>query len=876
MRAFEGLVIALATASVSLAEDPQGGTTIRITSSNQVCSPSGCLQGKSSSPLLAHDSSARRYFLPGTYVSTTQLSPTSSLNASISHPPSDLNTLVVSPPPLPVGFTSPSYGNTPSVSDNGSWSLSDWRSVVLPEGWYAVLEGGNVIWGAIPEKVALPNSLTGAGILRAAFSDCNPPCSTHGICTSSDSSNATCQCAIGWSGPSCDSCASGYFGPSCTACASNCTICDGGVSGTGTCLSTAVSSQATCNCIHGTCTSSSECSCSAGWITNSTTSASSCNVCAPSFFQDSTGNCLACPLGCKSCELQPGTNSTANCLSCSALLSLSTNTPATCGSTAGSCSDGSYYDNGSSTCKSCSPACSTCTGPSTSDCLACASPREYATPVSQIFRGCSWSIMPKANVMLVPLDVSIATSPASQVQQALIRLPALLAKTGGCWNEGSVCGSAVMGCSSLLDLPRRTGLVSNATRPVRHASPPQLRVPLAPNHRHSPLRELVFLAVHPRRSLRTEHVFPVPPTVFPALHPPPAHHVPYLDLCIGPDSKSCTVCPDGYQLKEGECYALPCDHGGVAPNLGICLSALVQSPPKKEYLGFLALIVVIFGGGMGIWWYIKRERRQTRESTKLFGERLDQRRIQDRLNVLRLDSVLGLNRLRGGPVEGRDMDDGKYDEGKRRRFRELLLPSSRNRKPVDTEVEMESRRDINGRSRAGWSIPPPPYVPPTNSPVDHTPFFDNKVTPAPNSRRRDSLDSVPTPTRVGFPNARSHDPSPSSITNSAEMGEERERPNSTYMMGNTVVHSMSSSFTSSGLTPTANNRPIGSGGGGLLPPPRPGMVRQSTLPEKEREVRTVIGQGFGHGQEYGKGIDLERRLADSWPALGEGRRVLEG
>lgn len=59
----------------------------------------------------------------------------------------------------------------------------------------------------------------------------------------------------------------------------------------------------------------------------------------------------ACPLGCKTCELQANTNSTAACTSCSPMLTLSTASPATCVSSAGTCSSGSYYDSSTSSCE---------------------------------------------------------------------------------------------------------------------------------------------------------------------------------------------------------------------------------------------------------------------------------------------------------------------------------------------------------------------------------------------------------------------------------------------------------------------------------------------------------------------------------------------
>ncbi|WWD17054.1 hypothetical protein CI109_101491 [Kwoniella shandongensis] len=872
------LIFALAATNVALAENTPGAA-IKVSSSSQVCSTSGCLQGKSSSPLLAHDPSANKYLLPGTYTTTTGLSPVSSLNATITHSPSDLDTVVISPPSFPVAFTSPSYAGSPSTWEEGGWETKNWRSVFLPDDWYAILDGGNVVWGAVPEKMGWPDSIANSNIVRAASSTCNPTCSSHGTCTftNSSTSSATCACATGWTGPSCDSCAPGFWGPSCIPCVSNCTICDDGFLGTGACLGTSTSSQTTCDCQHGTCTSASGCICSAGWTTNSTTSSSKCNVCAEGFFQDSTGNCLACPLGCESCELQSGTNSTATCLSCSANLSLSSSKPATCSSSTESCSDGTYYDSSSSSCKSCSPACSTCTGPSTSDCLACASPRvnlqgscvgyDATTGV------CDSSLSQLQGVFVV--NNAKSECDACPVGCLNCHIPSFSSVAD--YDTLTCSASALMGGSCLLALPILTGPVKSAIHravPAYHQPRPVLHVRLRPP---SPLSALASPHVHHRRSLRTEHVYYVHPIAHHVPHQQPAPHVPPLDLyypvtddvptsvllLIRDDSKSCTACPDGFTLKEGTCYALSCNQGGFASGLGICLSDLVQSSFNKSYLGFIAFLALIIPGGVGIWWYIRRERRQTREDTKQFGERLDSKAVKDRLDVLRLESVLGLNRLRCGSGRNGGVDEeGKYDEGRRMRFRNLLLPSKRNRQ-ANNDVELSSKSH-HDRQRAGWSVPPPPYVPSLTSPP-HSSESDTKTQHAEWSSGltaprglRDSLDSIPTPVLAGFSASQ-----PSTAAQEAE----RQRPSSTYMLGNTIVHSLSTGPSSS-LEPAVQPTPTF---GGLLPPPRPGMVRQSSMPSKEREVSRLTT-----GAEDGMGV--ERRLRDLWPALndGSGRREEEG
>lgn len=67
---------------------------------------------------------------------------------------------------------------------------------------------------------------------------------------------STCQCKAGWGGVSCDACADGFWGAECQgasfpvlrrlllmiACTGDCTRCDDGLHGSGTCLGTTTDS----------------------------------------------------------------------------------------------------------------------------------------------------------------------------------------------------------------------------------------------------------------------------------------------------------------------------------------------------------------------------------------------------------------------------------------------------------------------------------------------------------------------------------------------------------------------------------------------------------------------------------------------------------
>ncbi|WVN87661.1 uncharacterized protein L203_102846 [Cryptococcus depauperatus CBS 7841] len=216
---------------------------------NRVCSPTACLEGKTSSSLLAFDSSTSTYLLPGTYQSDLY-SPSGLINATISNTSSSL---LISGPEYPVGFVEPGYGGTGDVRTTNSHTNIDWRSVYLPDTWYATLGEGKVLWGAIPDRLSLPRGVSGLRIRYTTSSACSPICSSHGECISTNSS-MSCQCEEGWEGASCNQCSPGYFGTSCKSCPSNCTVCDDGFFGTGYCLGTATNSSKTCNCDHGTCT----------------------------------------------------------------------------------------------------------------------------------------------------------------------------------------------------------------------------------------------------------------------------------------------------------------------------------------------------------------------------------------------------------------------------------------------------------------------------------------------------------------------------------------------------------------------------------------------------------------------------------------------
>lgn len=335
----------------------------------------------------------------------------------------------------------------------------------------------------------------------------------------------------------------------------------------------------------------------------------------------------------------------------------------------------------------------------------------------------------------------------------------------------------------------------------------------------------------------------------------------------------CSSCSDGYMLKGGICVDALCGDGGFADGLGMCLSSFVHKS-QKRYLGFLALIGVVIISGIASWWYVRRERKKTRQATKEFGGRLDERNVSDRLGALRLEKVFGFNRVTSGRGGDRSARTTQEDGGKKNKLRDILLPSKR--KSGDEEMEMKrsnfapdkerDRYDSWRKSNLGrdsW-IAPPPYVPSQSilDPVDIKHSFN----------RRDSLDSIPTPSHQTF--ALSSSTSSSMTTRPATPP--RKQQNS--YLGSKIVYSMSTP------SPPPHSR-------SLMPPPRPGMGRRDSensfssgplltpmagmmgttniTVDKERDLRRYSGTQDGH-------MDVERRLVDLWPALKERDREREG
>jgi len=171
--------------------------------------------------------------------------------------------------------------------------------------------------------------------------------------------------------------------------------------------------------------------------------------------------------------------------------------------------------------------------------------------------------------------------------------------------------------------------------------------------------------------------------------------------CIDSGSNRCTGCPDNFVLRSGSCVGVSCGKGGFAAGLGVCLSTLVNSSNSK-WAAFATLPAMLLIIRMGFWLYVRRERRKTRLATREFADGLDERGGRHRRMVLRLERVLGLERVPTQPEPAPRL--GK----ERNKPRELLLPSRIRHEniPLDQRINKVG----NDRRDSHWVLPPPPYI----------------------------------------------------------------------------------------------------------------------------------------------------------------------
>jgi len=184
-----------------------------------------------------------------------------------------------------------SFSALPTNSTSRITPLSG-RSIFLSNNVYVAINTSNsriILWEAVPDMSQLPRGIQGSLTISTVQSvSCSPACASGGICTAS----GQCQCAAGFTGPSCESCSPGFFGPTCQKCSldEGCEECDDGVSGTGRCKTRRIAGAPSgCGCLNGACGAGGQCECSAGFGT--ATDGTLCASCQPGFFLTSTGDC---------------------------------------------------------------------------------------------------------------------------------------------------------------------------------------------------------------------------------------------------------------------------------------------------------------------------------------------------------------------------------------------------------------------------------------------------------------------------------------------------------------------------------------------------------------------------------------------------------
>ncbi|KAF7323850.1 Growth factor receptor domain-containing protein [Mycena kentingensis (nom. inval.)] len=358
-----------------------------------VCTVGQCLQGSSNTSIgvtISTPGTSSALLLPGDYTSTTNpqflhdllTSSSSNLTSSPGFKNSTLSRnlpLTVAQEPGLSIYTEPLYGgkagfsalptapivnaSTPLTARSLSLSSSVWVALNSPA------SGNNrvIVWDSIPDVAQLPTSAPSTSSL-ALFdiqsAACNPPCASGGACSAS----GTCTCSPGFTGSSCETCAAGFFGPNCTACPSGCAKCDDGPTGSGRCLVAQTASS--CNCLNGVCNADGSCTCTTGFTTGGNGTA--CSKCAAGFFLTSAGDCAMCEIGCSACA-----DGSSECTACKTGFTQDANDRTKCNaspsvsSSGNTCPPGSFADGAN--CSPCSPSCKTCTGPTSNDCILCAS-----------------------------------------------------------------------------------------------------------------------------------------------------------------------------------------------------------------------------------------------------------------------------------------------------------------------------------------------------------------------------------------------------------------------------------------------------------------------------------------------------------------------
>lgn len=110
-------------------------------------------------PVLHTDSSSHDQLTPGTY-HTSSLSSSSSFSAPLDQTTSSSgDTITLNFPSLPFAFPSSAYRGSPNGFSGINWTADAWESLYLPQGWYAVVGDGQVLWGPVVDSGHLPGGV---------------------------------------------------------------------------------------------------------------------------------------------------------------------------------------------------------------------------------------------------------------------------------------------------------------------------------------------------------------------------------------------------------------------------------------------------------------------------------------------------------------------------------------------------------------------------------------------------------------------------------------------------------------------------------------------------------------------------------------------
>lgn len=224
-----------------------------------------------------HDKTLSRDYIPGYYPDLQLTKSDLTLGPNLTVSTDSSSGLTIYPPQRPVLFGSKNYAGGSEGGGSGAW-----ESAYLPEGWYGLVAPGQAIWGAVPDRRQLLQasmgsvvsvaygqsciSLTARYVLRRSGAD-NERTAIHraALLVPAHRREMPRTAQLGLASvrqvgpdrpvrpvrqgitahPAWVSCDLFHFewNQLKTACPENCTICDDGLAGTGSCLRTMTNSS---------------------------------------------------------------------------------------------------------------------------------------------------------------------------------------------------------------------------------------------------------------------------------------------------------------------------------------------------------------------------------------------------------------------------------------------------------------------------------------------------------------------------------------------------------------------------------------------------------------------------------------------------------